>query len=90
MFFIIKNVSNERIHKFIYRGSLSAEYNEISDEMKERLENRNRSYFSLPPILQSWSVWRKTVEMYKTVIKHSATCGTVTKKEEETLSAGLT
>jgi hypothetical protein len=51
---IIKDLSYERVYKFIYLCFLITKDNETAVEIKERLAKGNRCYFSLAPILK-WS-----------------------------------
>jgi hypothetical protein len=75
----VRSYKFERVDKFEYLRSLVTENSENFTEIKIRIADGNRCYFSLIKLLKSRAVARNTtVIMYRTIIRPVVTYGSET------------
>jgi hypothetical protein len=72
----VYNYEFERVGEFKYLGSLITENSYNNADIKAKLMARNRSYYSVLPLLRSKAVSRTTkIRMYKTITRPVVLCG---------------
>lgn len=86
----INNYNFERVQRFKYLGAVITDDNDVTEEIKSRIQSGNRCLFALDKLIKSRNLTRSSkIKIYKSIVRPVLTYGsetwTMTKANEEKL-----